>query len=222
MRQALPALVVALCLVLAGCAGTGEQTTDGPTSTDATTTDTTTDSTTDTTIDTTTTNGPSESEIADFDELDANARWLFMTALDDEGGTVETTNTTSNKFEPFVDNEYVRYEGDLYNVNWDRNMIPETVVTEATATDDSELAENRSVVEYANLSERGQEDFLAILSGEELSVSYELGESPFPGEPIRGPTGYVLYEGTHYELSLASGHSFRYKLVVSEAIAVSD
>jgi|APHM01.1.fsa_nt_gi hypothetical protein len=211
MRPALPALVVALCLVLAGCAGAGGQTIDSPTSTDTTTTDTTT-----------TTTGPPGSAIVDYDELDSNARWLFETALDDEGGTVETTNTTSSEFEPFVDHKYVRYEGNLYDINWDRDRVPETVVVEATATNGSELAENRSVVEYAGLSERGQEDFLAILNEEELSVSYELGESPFSGEPISGPTGYVLYEGTHYELSLAQGHSFRYKLVISEAIAVSN
>lgn len=201
MRSARPVVLVALCLVGAGCVGTGQPATDDPTGTD-TTTDTTT-----------TTTGPPESEVVGLEELDPSAQRLFEAALSGDG-SVTSTNTTDQAFRPFVDNEYVRYEGDLYEVRGQRRMEPETFVGGVTAAEASELADDREVVNYTSLSDSAQTDFLALLDGESRTYAYE--ESPFPGEPTRGLTGYVVYKGTHYKLELARGERLLYHLVVSE------
>ncbi len=208
MRRALPTLVVALCLVLAGCGGIGGQTADDPGSADTTdTTDTTTDTTDATT-------GPPASEIVAFDDLEPSAQRVFEAALSGDG-SARTANTTDEAFRPFVEVEYVRYDGDLYEVRGQRQMSPQTYVGGVTVVDASELAEDKQVVEYANLSDGAQADFLALLNGK--SRTYPLEASPFPGEPIDGPTGYVVYEETYYQLELARGEGLVYLLVVSGA-----
>lgn len=202
MRPGLPAVVVALCLVVAGCTGTGGQ----PATEDPTTAETTTDMTT--------TTGPPESEVVDFGELAPSAQRLFEAALSGDG-SVTSTNTTDQAFRPFVDNQYVRYEGDLYEVRGQRRMEPETYVGGVTAVAAPELADDREVVNYTDLRDGAQADFRAVLDGE--SRTYAYGESPFPGEPVGGPTGYVVYEGTYYRVDLGRGEGLLYQLVVSGA-----
>ena len=117
MRKSVPAVALAAAILLAGCiGGVGTPGTDGS----ATPTQTATETSTATPP--TSTDEPER--VVAYEELNDQQQQAFRDAIDDEASFVPNTSYVNDSagyafehVDPFREHEYVRYEGDLYDIS---------------------------------------------------------------------------------------------------------
>lgn len=206
MPRAACYILIALLVVLAGCAGFGGQPpTESTTTTTTQTTTTETPATTTTTQTTTmartaTTTTVPESSVVAYEALSSTEQRFFRELLGNDTDSQVAPppfglrNLSGGEYVSLSSkgSVYVRYRGTLYEVSYRSigfygRYTPEVWAVNRTVT-------GQPVRAYENLSTRAQSVFRAGLAGEAPEHGYANEE--FPRELL----GYVRYNGTLYRV----------------------
>lgn len=210
MGKTVRALVLAVLLLLAGCSGVIDQ----PQEPEAPTGTTPVNETTTRSPGTATTVEPSQ--VVAYDELTAEQQAAFQNALQgeatfvpdspyiDEPAGYEMSNSTL-----FERNEYVRYNGDLYDIGLGLGKAY-AIHTIMAVTGDP--PENATVIALENVSANASDVLRTTLT----DGRYESGMGEWPdGLPGRlGTLEYVRYEDETYELTYGIGEEWAKVLTV--------
>lgn len=215
MRQTVNAVALAVLLLLAGCMG-GLDTADPETRETTTLTETPTSPTTSiVTPDSTTIDS---SRVVDFASLTGQQQSAFRDALRDEASFVPNSSYVNESsgydFEhitPFQDHAYVRYGGELYQIQLDPGELYASYLIEAVAgsPDDDE-----TVIEFDSLPTEIQDEVrTAITDGEYYAP---VGKWDVLPESLQD-ADYVHYGNETYEMSRLVGDAWAEDLTVEKA-----
>lgn len=190
---------VAVLLLTAGC--TGLDSGGGPAATETTTSSvstatpdvTTTPDGTTTTEEFTTTEP--DREVVAFEDLSPEAQSTFERLLENRTLEAPRHEIPSDLLldEP-RGHRHVRYEGRTYEVSWEQRLRGQTAIRDAEQVNESALEADARVVNYTDLSPRGQRLFD---QGRGDGQSERVWAREFP-EGLRG--SYVRYRGEAYRL----------------------
>ncbi|MFC7176123.1 hypothetical protein [Halosegnis marinus] len=205
MRRAL--LLLGLCVLLAGCAGLGGQTTPSPSETpeqDPTPTVTATETPVVGSPTPTPTVTPSSANTVAWRDLSAAAREAFRTSYRPNGLAVfvpESPYIDGETFapsvaEPFAEHDFVRRNGTLYRVRLDTGELYASYGVDVVAEDPG----GANVTAFANLTAEHRRAVRAAV--ENGTYRTDLGE-PTTVSSLAGE--YVRYEGEVYRVRVTVG-----------------
>lgn len=212
MRKTVSVLVLALALLLAGCSGVIDQSQE---SADPTATTNVNETTTNSSMGTSTT--VSARKVVEFRELNAQQQAAFRDALQgkatfvpdssyiDDSAGYKMTNVT-----PFEVNDYVQYDGELYDIGLSLGKTYSSHIIMAGVTSPPD---NATVIAFENLSTNASDVLRTALT----NGRYESGVGEWPdGLPGRlGTVQYVRYENQTYELTYGTGDTWA-KILTAE------
>lgn len=211
-------VLLAVLLVLAGCAGApaadpatpeSETTTTTPATSAATSSATTSEATS--SGGTTTTTTYAGLTTIDADDLSPSERELLRRAVENGSVTVTRANL-SDQLTPDTDGWTVRYRGTRYELSWQyEGLRGEYHLDDATRVNASAVEPSDGVIAYENLTADARQLFDAARSGNDTG-SY--GARAFPDQ-LRD-NRYVTYDGEYYGLHLHVGDYVVLRLTVTE------
>jgi len=200
MRKSVPTVALVAAILLAGCIGTGAPGTDGS----ATPTQTPTE--------TSTTAPPTsmdEERVVAYEQLNDQQQAAFRDAIDGEASFVPNTSYVNGSagydfehVDPFREHEYVRYEGELYEIS---THSGELYAAYQIRTSVGSPGENATVVALDELPERVRDEVRTAITEGEYDAPYGKWDS-LP-ESLQNAE-YVRYENETYETGYAVGDAW--------------
>ena len=133
-------------------------------------------------------------DVVDYRDLPNGTKRLVRIAL--ENGSVRRDYDEFDGLSPAPDDadEYLRYDGTTYAIEWRRHMRAEYDLESVEPTNDTEAVRNATVVAYENLSASGRRLFDRVRIEGAGSGAYDLEAFP---DALR-LNAYVAYEGRYY------------------------
>ena len=205
MKSGLSIIGLVLLVALAGCSGgpAASGTADTSTSTTVPTTDATTTGSSTTTI-------PGAS-VHSYETLHDSASAVVRSAIEN-GSVAVTKGQLTGVLSAPSGTAYVRYQGTVYDVSWEREGLMATYeLGRVPMVETSEVDDSSTVVSYSELSGRAQQMFTDARTGNETR---QYAKNDFPEQ--FWSSDFVTYQGNYHRVVVFTYEHARYQVTATE------